>query len=98
MTPGAVFTPAPGPAGATPATLAALSQPILHHQDPALPPQYARTVGARRRTFGASVPPLGEGPLYQRGLSGIPAAKRPGTESGGPPCGGSRMITRKSET
>ena len=30
-----VFTLTPGPAGATPATLAALSQPILHHQDPA---------------------------------------------------------------
>ncbi len=27
-----VFTLTPGPAGATPATLAALSQPILHHQ------------------------------------------------------------------
>ena len=30
-----LFTLTPGPAGATPATLAVLSQPILHHQDPA---------------------------------------------------------------
>jgi hypothetical protein len=28
-----VFTLTPGPAGATPATRAALSQPILHHRD-----------------------------------------------------------------
>jgi len=173
MTPRTVFTLTPGPAGATPAALAALSQPILHHQDPAFLALYAETVELLGRAFGtASVPvifpgeavvgleaaaasliapgdvvlnlvsgvfgrafgqtarqcageviahmgpaayPLGpvialtalgralrrlgaaadigaaveaalaQDPLYQRGLSGIPVAKRPGTESGGPP-------------
>ena len=38
-----VFTLTPGPSGATPATLAALSQPILHHHDPAFLALYGET-------------------------------------------------------
>ena len=38
------FTLAPGPSGATPATLAAMGRPILHHQDPAFRALYAETV------------------------------------------------------
>jgi len=57
-----------------------------------------RRLGAAADVGAAVEAALAQDPLYQRGLSGIPAAKRPGTESGGPPYGGSRMITRKSET
>jgi aspartate aminotransferase-like enzyme len=58
-----VFTLTPGPAGATPATRAALSQPILHHRDLVFLALCAETVEslaarcvarARRRT---SAPP-----------------------------------------
>jgi aspartate aminotransferase-like enzyme len=42
-----VFTLTPGPAGATPATLAALSQPILRYRDPVFLAVYAET-GDRR--------------------------------------------------
>jgi hypothetical protein len=53
-----VFTLTPGPAGATPATLAALSQPILHHQDPAFLALYAETVESLRRAFGTGENPV----------------------------------------
>jgi aspartate aminotransferase-like enzyme len=43
-----VFTLTPGPAGAAPATLAALSQPILHHQDPAFLALYSAPPSRRR--------------------------------------------------
>ena len=53
-----VFTLTPGPAGATPATLAALSQPILHHQDPVFLALYAETVDLLRRAFGTAEDPV----------------------------------------
>ncbi len=53
-----VFTLTPGSAGATPATLAALSQPILHHQDPAFLALYAETVELLRRASGTAGPPV----------------------------------------
>jgi pyridoxamine---pyruvate transaminase len=53
-----VFTLTPGPAGATPATLAALGQPIPHHQDPAFRALYAETVGLLRRAFGIADDPV----------------------------------------
>ena len=37
---GPVFTLATGPVGSTPATLAALAQPVLHHTDPAFRAQF----------------------------------------------------------
>ena len=53
-----VFTLTPGPAGATPATLAALSQPILHHQDPAFLALYGETAELLRRAFGTAGHPV----------------------------------------
>jgi pyridoxamine---pyruvate transaminase len=53
-----VFTMAPGPAGATPATLAALGSPILHHLDPAFRAHYAETVGLLRQAFGTVSDPV----------------------------------------
>jgi hypothetical protein len=53
-----VFTLTPGPAGAAPATLAALSQPILRHQDPAFLALYAETVELLRRAFGTADAPV----------------------------------------
>ena len=47
-----------GPTGATPATLAALSRPILHHLDPAFGVFYQETVELLRRAFGTSVAPV----------------------------------------
>lgn len=47
-----------GPTGATPATLAALSRPILHHLDPAFGAFYQETVELLRRAFGTSVAPV----------------------------------------
>jgi pyridoxamine---pyruvate transaminase len=55
---GPVFTLATGPAGATPATLAALSQPILHHLDPAFRARYAETVELLRQAFGTEQDPV----------------------------------------
>ncbi len=40
---GPAFNLASGPAGATAATLAALSQPIMHHLDPAFGTLYQET-------------------------------------------------------
>ena len=53
-----VFTLTPGPAGATSATLAVLSQPILHHQDPAFLALYAETVELLRHAFGTAENPV----------------------------------------
>ena len=53
-----MFTLTPGPAGATPATLAALGQPILHHQDPAFRALYGETVELLHRAFGTASRPV----------------------------------------
>jgi pyridoxamine--pyruvate transaminase len=55
---GPVFTLATGPVGSTPATLAALAQPVLHHTDPAFRALYAETVTLLRSAFGTSVDPV----------------------------------------
>src|SRR5271170_7589547 len=55
---GPVFTLATGPAGTTPATLAALSQPVLHHTDPAFRALYAETVTLLREAFGTAPDPV----------------------------------------
>ncbi len=47
-----------GPAGATAATLAALSRPILHHLDPAFGALYEHTVDLLRRAFETGPPPV----------------------------------------
>jgi pyridoxamine---pyruvate transaminase len=47
-----------GPAGATPATLAALARPILHHLDPVFGAFYQATVELLRQAFGTAVPPV----------------------------------------
>jgi pyridoxamine--pyruvate transaminase len=52
------FTLATGPVGSTPATLAALAQPVLHHTDPAFRALYAQTVALLREAFGTSVDPV----------------------------------------
>jgi pyridoxamine--pyruvate transaminase len=52
------FTLATGPVGGTPATLAALAQPVLHHTDPAFRALYAQTVTLLREAFGTSVDPV----------------------------------------
>ena len=43
-----------GPSGATPATLAALGRPILHHLDPAFGALYQQTVELLQQAFGTS--------------------------------------------
>ncbi|HEX4288520.1 MAG TPA: hypothetical protein VH021_06365, partial [Trebonia sp.] len=53
-----VFTLATGPVGSTPATQAALAQPVLHHTDPAFRALYAQTVALLREAFGTSVDPV----------------------------------------
>ena len=53
-----VFTLATGPAGSTPATQAALAQPVLHHTDPAFRALYAETVTLLREAFGTSADPV----------------------------------------
>ena len=53
-----VFTLATGPVGSTPATQAALAQPVLHHTDPAFRALYAETVTLLRDAFGTSVDPV----------------------------------------
>jgi pyridoxamine---pyruvate transaminase len=55
---GPVFTLATGPVGSTPATQAALAQPVLHHTDPAFRALYAETVTLLREAFGTSVDPV----------------------------------------
>jgi pyridoxamine---pyruvate transaminase len=55
---GPVFTLATGPVGSTPATQAALAQPVLHHTDPAFRAHYAETVALLREAFGTSVDPV----------------------------------------
>jgi len=45
------FTLTAGPAGTTPATLAALGRPILHHLDPAFAALYEETVELLRLAF-----------------------------------------------
>ena len=55
---GPVFTLATGPVGSTPATQAALAQPVLHHTDPAFRALYAETVALLREAFGTSVDPV----------------------------------------
>jgi pyridoxamine---pyruvate transaminase len=52
------FTLTGGPAGATPATLAALGRPILHHLDPAFGALYEQTVDRLQAAFGTSVSPV----------------------------------------
>jgi pyridoxamine--pyruvate transaminase len=52
------FTLTGGPAGATPATLAALGRPILHHLDPAFGALYEETVERLRLAFGTSASPV----------------------------------------
>ena len=47
-----------GPAGATPATLAALGRPILHHLDPAFGALYQRTAELLRQAFGTRESPV----------------------------------------
>ena len=53
-----VFTLSPGPAGATPATLAALGQPLLHYNDPVFLDRYANTVELMRTAFGTTQTPV----------------------------------------
>jgi pyridoxamine---pyruvate transaminase len=55
---GPAFNLASGPAGATAATLAALSRPILHHTDPAFGALYAETAELLRRAFGTEQAPV----------------------------------------
>jgi pyridoxamine--pyruvate transaminase len=55
---GPAFNLASGPAGATAATLAALSAPILHHTDPAFGSLYAETAELLRRAFGTEQTPV----------------------------------------
>jgi pyridoxamine--pyruvate transaminase len=55
---GPAFNLASGPAGATAATLAALSAPILHHLDPAFGALYAETAELLRRAFGTGQTPV----------------------------------------
>lgn len=53
-----VFTLTPGPAGNTPATLAALSGPVPHHLDPAFGRVYADTVEMLRVAFRVQPTPV----------------------------------------
>lgn len=55
---GPVFTLATGPVGSTPATLAALGRPVLHHTDPAFRALYAETVELLRVAFGTDGDPV----------------------------------------
>jgi pyridoxamine--pyruvate transaminase len=49
---------ASGPSGASPATLAALGRPIMHHLDPAFGALYQRTVELLQRAFGTEQSPV----------------------------------------
>jgi pyridoxamine---pyruvate transaminase len=53
-----VFTLATGPVGSTPATLAALGRPVLHHTDPAFRALYAQTVELLRAAFATETSPV----------------------------------------
>jgi pyridoxamine---pyruvate transaminase len=66
-----VFTLTAGPTGATPATLAALGQPVLYHYDPAFLDLYADTVELMRRAFGARQTPV---ILHGEAVLGLEAA------------------------
>ena len=55
---GPAFNLASGPAGATAVTLAALSQPILHHLDPAFGVLYQQAAELLQRAFGTSLAPV----------------------------------------
>ena len=55
---GPVFTLATGPVGSTPATGAALAQPVLHHTDPAFRELYGQTVALLRQAFATSCDPV----------------------------------------
>src|ERR1700722_2606311 len=55
---GPVFTLATGPVGSTPATQAALAQPVLHHTDPAFRELYAETIALLREAFATSCDPV----------------------------------------
>ncbi len=68
---GTVFTLAPGPSGTSPATLAALSRPVLHHTDPAFRALYAGTVGLLREAFGSAGDPV---ILHGEAVVGLEAA------------------------
>jgi pyridoxamine--pyruvate transaminase len=52
------FNLASGPSGASPATLAALGRPIMHHLDPAFGALYQRTVELLQRAFGTEQSPV----------------------------------------
>lgn len=52
------FSLTTGPAGATAATLAALSRPILHHLDPAFGALYEQTAELLRQAFGTGQAPV----------------------------------------
>jgi pyridoxamine--pyruvate transaminase len=60
-----------GPTGATPATLAALSRPILHHLDPAFGVFYQETVELLGRAFGTTTAPV---ILHGEAVVGLEAA------------------------
>jgi pyridoxamine--pyruvate transaminase len=53
-----VFTLATGPVGSTPATQAALAQPVLHHTDPAFRALYTETVSLLRTAFATEGDPV----------------------------------------
>ena len=56
---GPVFSLATGPVGSTPATQAALAQPVLHRARPRVPRAlYAETVALLREAFGTSADPV----------------------------------------
>jgi pyridoxamine--pyruvate transaminase len=65
------FTLAGGPAGATPATLAALGRPILHHLDPTFGALYEQTADLLQAAFGSSVSPV---ILHGEAVVGLEAA------------------------
>jgi pyridoxamine--pyruvate transaminase len=52
------FNLSAGPSGATPATLAALSRPIMNHQDPAFAAFYEETAELLRRAFKTEQTPV----------------------------------------
>ncbi|MGH3167265.1 MAG: pyridoxal-phosphate-dependent aminotransferase family protein [Trebonia sp.] len=52
------FNLSAGPSGATPATLAALSRPVMNHQDPVFAEFYEETAELLRRAFGTERTPV----------------------------------------
>src|ERR1039457_6702157 len=71
------FTLGTGPAGATPATLAALGRPILHHLDPAFGALYQETVELLQLAFETGLSPVILQGEAGAGVGG-PAASLPG--------------------